>query len=85
MPAHRTLLVALDRGVATITLNRPQQRNAIGDRRRDELADGYRRIDSPAGPALRATRQPSLVAENPEFRFADPGTQKIWQKATNGH
>jgi hypothetical protein len=29
MPAHRTLLVALARGVATITLNRPQQRNAI--------------------------------------------------------
>jgi enoyl-CoA hydratase/carnithine racemase len=37
MPAYRTLLFAVDRGVATITLNRPQQRNAIRDGMRDEL------------------------------------------------
>jgi enoyl-CoA hydratase/carnithine racemase len=37
MPAYRTLLVAVDRGVATITLNRPQQRDAIRDGMRDEL------------------------------------------------
>ena len=45
MPAYRTLLFAVDRGVATITLNRPQQRNAIGEGMRDELADAYRSID----------------------------------------
>jgi enoyl-CoA hydratase/carnithine racemase len=45
MPAYRTLLFAVDRGVATITLNRPQQRNAIGDGRRDELADAFLACD----------------------------------------
>ena len=45
MPAYRTLLFAVDRGVATITLNRPRQRNAIGDGMRDELAEAYRACD----------------------------------------
>jgi len=39
------LLFAVDRGVATVTLNRPQQRNAIGDGMRDELAGAYRACD----------------------------------------
>ena len=45
LPAYRTLLTSVNRGVATITLNRPQQRNAIGDGMRDELADAYRSCD----------------------------------------
>ena len=45
LPAYRTLLTSVDRGVATITLNRPQQLNAIGDGMRDELADAYRTCD----------------------------------------
>jgi Enoyl-CoA hydratase/isomerase len=45
MPAYRTLLFAVDRGVATVTLNRPQQRNAIGDGMREELADAFRTCD----------------------------------------
>jgi enoyl-CoA hydratase/carnithine racemase len=45
MPVYRTLLFEVDGGVATITLNRPQQRNAIGDGMRDELADAYRTCD----------------------------------------
>jgi enoyl-CoA hydratase/carnithine racemase len=45
MPAYRTLLFAVDRGVATITLNRPQQRNAIGDGTRGELADAFLACD----------------------------------------
>ena len=49
MPAYRTLLFAVDRGVATITLNRPRQRNAIGDGMRDELADAYRACDRDDG------------------------------------
>jgi hypothetical protein len=44
-PGYRTLLTAVDGGVATITLNRPRQRNAIGDGMRDELADAYRAFD----------------------------------------
>ncbi|MDT7790669.1 MAG: hypothetical protein QOD59_105 [Mycobacterium sp.] len=44
-PGYRTLLYAIDRGVATITLNRPRQRNAVGDGMRDELADAYRTCD----------------------------------------
>ncbi|BBW99737.1 crotonase [Mycolicibacterium moriokaense] len=39
---YRTLLLTIDGGVATITLNRPKQRNAVGDGMRDELADAYR-------------------------------------------
>jgi enoyl-CoA hydratase/carnithine racemase len=39
------LLLVIDRGVATITLNRPQQRNAVGDGMREELADAYRSCD----------------------------------------
>jgi enoyl-CoA hydratase/carnithine racemase len=45
LPSYRTLLLAVDRGVATVTLNRPQQRNAIGDGMREELADAYRTCD----------------------------------------
>ncbi len=41
LPVYRTLQTALDSGVATITLNRPQQRNAVGDGMREELADAY--------------------------------------------
>jgi enoyl-CoA hydratase/carnithine racemase len=44
-PGYRTLFTAFDRGVATITLNRPRQRNAVGDGMRDELADAYRTCD----------------------------------------
>src|SRR5689334_12906144 len=46
LPGYRTLLFNLDRGVATITLNRPQQRNAVGDGMRDELCDAYRACDA---------------------------------------
>ena len=45
LPGYRTLLVAVDDGVATITLNRPRQRNAFGDGMREELADAYVRCD----------------------------------------
>ena len=44
-PAHRTILLEIDAGVATITLNRPRQRNAVGDGMRAELADAYRTCD----------------------------------------
>jgi enoyl-CoA hydratase/carnithine racemase len=45
LPGYRTLLVAIDGGVATITLNRPDRRNAVGDGMREELADAYRSCD----------------------------------------
>ena len=45
LPSYRTLLVDVDRGVAIITLNRPRQRNAVGDGMREELADAYRRCE----------------------------------------
>jgi len=44
-PSYRTLLFDVAGGVATITLNRPAQRNAFGDGMGDELADAYRRCD----------------------------------------
>jgi len=45
LPSYRTLIVAVDDGVAAITLNRPRQRNAVGDGMREELADAYTRCD----------------------------------------
>ncbi len=45
-PEYRTLLLDDDGGVATITLNRPKQRNAVGDGMREELADAYRTCDA---------------------------------------
>lgn len=44
-PRYRTLLVDVHAGVATITLNRPDRRNAVGDGMRDELGEAYTRCD----------------------------------------
>ena len=41
LPTYRTLLVGVEADVATITLNRPRRRNAVGDGMREELADAY--------------------------------------------
>ncbi len=46
LPSYRSLLLAVDRGVATITLNRPGRRNAVGDGMRTELSDAYRWCDA---------------------------------------
>jgi enoyl-CoA hydratase/carnithine racemase len=46
---YRTLLTDVDDAVATITLNRPAQRNAVGDGMREELADAYRAFDRDDG------------------------------------
>jgi enoyl-CoA hydratase/carnithine racemase len=45
LPVYRTLQTSVAAGVATITLNRPRRRNAIGDGMREELADAYTRFD----------------------------------------
>jgi enoyl-CoA hydratase/carnithine racemase len=42
-------VLAKDGGVATITLNRPAQHNAVGDGMADELADAYRTCDGDDG------------------------------------
>lgn len=46
LPVYRTLQTTVFGGVATVTLNRPARRNAVGDGMRDELADAYRRCDA---------------------------------------
>ncbi|MGB8403381.1 MAG: enoyl-CoA hydratase-related protein [Mycobacterium sp.] len=45
-PEYRTLLTDFDRGVLTLTLNRPARRNAFGGGMREELADAYTRCDT---------------------------------------
>jgi enoyl-CoA hydratase/carnithine racemase len=45
LPVYRTVKTTVDNGVAILTLNRPAQRNAVGDGMRTELADAYRRLD----------------------------------------
>jgi enoyl-CoA hydratase/carnithine racemase len=52
LPTYRTLLMSVDGGVATITLNRPQRRNAVGDSMQVELADAYRWCDRSADVAV---------------------------------
>lgn len=46
LPDYRTLRTAFDRGVVTLMLHRPQQRNAFGDGMREELADAYTRCNA---------------------------------------
>jgi enoyl-CoA hydratase/carnithine racemase len=46
LPVYRTLQTSVSDGVATLTLNRPRRRNAIGDGMREELADAYTRLDA---------------------------------------
>ena len=46
LPVYRTLQTRVSDGVATLTLNRPERRNAVGDGMREELADAYTRLDA---------------------------------------
>lgn len=46
MTDYRTLRFDVADGVATITLDRPEQRNAFGDGMGDELSDAHRRCDA---------------------------------------
>jgi enoyl-CoA hydratase/carnithine racemase len=80
LPEYRTLLLAIDGGVATITLNRPKQRNAVGDGMRDELADAYRSCDRDDGVrAIVLTGAPPAFCAGADLAagedtFAEPGT-----------
>jgi enoyl-CoA hydratase/carnithine racemase len=73
------LRLVVDSGVATITLNRPQRRNAFGDGMREELADAYRFCDG--DDTIRAIvltgTPPAFCAgadlSEGEQTFADPG------------
>lgn len=79
MPRYRTLLLTVDRGVAAITLNRPQQRNAVGGGMREELADAYRFCDGDDGVrvVVLTGAPPAFCAgadlADGERTFADPG------------
>jgi enoyl-CoA hydratase/carnithine racemase len=73
------LLLTASEGVATVTLNRPRQRNAVGDGMREELADAYRvcdRDDSVRAVVLTGT-PPAFCAgadlAGGERTFAEPG------------
>ncbi len=46
MPSYETILVEVDRGVATVTLHRPEQRNAITLRMQQELHDAIWSLDA---------------------------------------
>lgn len=81
-PSHeyRTLLLAVDSGVATITLNRPERRNAVGDGMREELADAYRTCDRDDGVrAVVLTGAPPAFCAGADLAagedtFASPGS-----------
>jgi enoyl-CoA hydratase/carnithine racemase len=76
---YRTILLNHDGGVATITLNRPAQRNAIGDGMRDELAAAYRACDrDDAVRAIVLTGTPPAFCAGADLgggeqTFAEPG------------
>jgi enoyl-CoA hydratase/carnithine racemase len=80
LPEYRTLLLAIDGGVATITLNRPERRNAVGDGMREELADAYRSCDRDDGVrAVVLTGTPPAFCAGADLAagedtFAEPGS-----------
>jgi hypothetical protein len=64
LPRYRTLLVDAHAGVATITLDRPDRRNAVGDGMRDELAEAYTRSDGAENVRRSmATRRPGRTGQ----------------------
>ncbi len=79
LPVYRTLQTAVAGGVATITLNRPRQRNAVGDGMRSELADAYRWCDgADAVRAVVLTGAPPAFCAGADLAagertFAEPG------------
>lgn len=80
-PEYRTLLTDFDRGVLTLTLNRPAQRNAFGGGMREELTDAYRRCE--AADEVRVvvlTGTPPVFCAGADLAsgeqtFAEPGAQ----------
>src|SRR5690242_21037667 len=52
-PSYKTLLVSVDAGVATVTLNRPERRNALSARMTNELL--YALEDAAAASDVRCT------------------------------
>jgi enoyl-CoA hydratase/carnithine racemase len=78
-PEFRTLLLAIDSGVATITLNRPEQRNAVGGGMREELADAYLTCDGDDSVrAIVLTGSPPAFCAGADLTagadtFAEPG------------
>ena len=62
MNAYETILFDVGDGVATITLNRPEQRNAFGAGMGQELSDAYHRCDTDA-----AVRAVVLTGTPPAF------------------
>jgi len=80
-PEYRTLRTEFDRGVVTLTLHRPAQRNAFGGGMGDELADAYTRCeeaDEVRGVILTGT-PPAFCAgadlATGEQTFAEPGPE----------
>ena len=79
LPSYRTLLLDVDGGVATVTLNRPRQRNAVGDGMASELADAYRWCDgSDAVRVVVLTGAPPAFCAGADLSagdrtFTDPG------------
>ncbi len=61
-PAYETLLFAQDGGVATITFNRPEKRNALTIRFFEEFLDALQRVDD--DPAIRVL---VLAGNGPAF------------------
>ncbi|MCZ8381401.1 enoyl-CoA hydratase-related protein [Mycobacterium sp. CPCC 205372] len=69
-PRYRTLLVDVHAGVATITLNRPDRRNAVGDGMRDELVQAYTRCDGDENVRVRPPRRPPPAARRRPRRWS---------------
>lgn len=80
-PEYRTLLTEFDRGVLTLTLNRPAQRNALGGGMRTELADAYTRCnDADEVRVVVLTGTPPAFCAGADLTsgeqtFAEPGTE----------
>ncbi|HVE14953.1 MAG TPA: enoyl-CoA hydratase-related protein [Elusimicrobiota bacterium] len=65
---YEHLVIDVTGPVATVSLNRPEVRNAMDERTLDELADCFKRLgDGKKNPAVAAARVVVLKGEGPDF------------------
>ena len=74
---YETLRVDVDKGVATIRMNRPEVRNAFNEAMIDELARAFQAVDADA-----AVRAVVLAGEGPAFCA---GADLNWMKKMSGY
>jgi len=72
------ILFEIDEGVAVITLNRPEARNALAPVMRQELAHALKTVREKAGEEVRA-----LILTGAGGAFCAGGDVRVWVRGSN--